>query len=494
MAIPKVIGTETEYGIAAVGSPDFNPVLSSSLLISTYAGALRRIRWDYEQESPLRDARGFEPVQVREPSEEDLGLANVILPNGARYYVDHAHPEYSTPECSSPRDLVVHDKAGERVLERSLAELHQILPPGERLAIYKNNSDGKGNSYGTHENYLMDRKTPFAQIVRDLTPFLVSRQVFTGAGKLGAEAPWDERDRVFYQLTQRADFFEAEVGLETTLKRPIVNTRDEPHADPDKYRRLHVIVGDANMCEVATYLKLGTTSLVLKMIEDEFLPDLSLSSPVAALHEISRDLTCTAEVPLADGRRLSPIQIQWEYLEHAKKYVEQHDDTPDNQDVLERWERTLAGLEDDPLTLNRELDWVAKHRLLEGYRERDGIGWSDPKLRLVDLQYHDVRRDRGLYYRLEAAGKVERLVDDEEVERAVMSPPDDTRAFFRGRCIAKFRDAISAASWDSLIFDTGHDALQRVPMREPLRGTRAHVQELLEGAHEPADLIRLLQG
>src|SRR3972149_10538204 len=336
MGIPKVIGTETEYGIAAVGSPEFNPVLSSSLLISTYAGALRKIRWDYEQESPLRDARGFEPVQVREPSEEDLGLANVILPNGARYYVDHAHPEYSTPECSSARELVIHDKAGERVLERSLDELHRILPPGERLAIYKNNSDGKGNSYGTHENYLMDRLTPFGQIVRDLTPFLVSRQVFTGAGKLGAEAPWDERGRIFYQLTQRADFFEAEVGLETTLKRPIVNTRDEPHADPDKYRRLHVIIGDANLCEVATFLKVGTTALVIKMIEDEYLPDLTLANPVASLHEVSRDLTCSAQVRLVDGRRLSAVQIQWEYLERAKKDVEQEDPSAENEGGVER--------------------------------------------------------------------------------------------------------------------------------------------------------------
>jgi Pup amidohydrolase len=294
MAIPKVIGTETEYGIAAVGMPDFNPVLSSSMLISTFAGALRRIRWDYEQESPLRDARGFEPVQVREPVEEDLGLANVILPNGARYYVDHAHPEYSTPECASPRDLVVHDKAGERVLERSLRELERILPPGQRIAIYKNNSDGKGNSYGTHENYLVDRATPFGDIVRDLTPFFVSRQIFTGAGKLGTEGQWTDERRVSYQLTQRADFFETEVGLETTLKRPIINTRDEPHADPDKYRRLHVIIGDANMCEVATYLKVGTTALVLKMIEDEFLPDLSLVNPVHALHQIagSRRSSC----------------------------------------------------------------------------------------------------------------------------------------------------------------------------------------------------------
>jgi Pup amidohydrolase len=494
MAIPKVVGTETEYGISAVGVPDFNPVLSSSMLISTFAGSLRRIRWDYEQESPLRDARGFEPVQVREPMEEDLGLANVILPNGARYYVDHAHPEYSTPECATPRQLVVHDKAGERILERSLLELEPILPPGQRIAIYKNNSDGKGNSYGTHENYLVDRATPFGAIVRDLTPFFVSRQVFTGAGKLGTEGQWSEDGDVRYQLTQRADFFETEVGLETTLKRPIINTRDEPHADPDKYRRLHVIVGDANMCEVATYLKLGTTILVLKMIEDEFLPDLSLANPVSALHQVSRDVTCREPIQLADDRRLTPVQLQWEYLEHAKKYVEQEDDTAENAGVLDRWEEVLTGLEDDPSSLHRQLDWVAKRRLMEGYRERDGLEWSDPKLRLIDLQYHDVRRDKGLYYRLARAGTVERLVTDDEIERAVMAPPEDTRAYFRGRCIAKYPDAIAAASWDSLIFDTGRDALQRVPTREPLRGTRQHVEQLLDSASDPATLIDLLQG
>jgi Pup amidohydrolase len=493
MAIPKVIGTETEYGISAVGAPDFNPVLSSSLLISTYAGELRRIRWDYEQESPLRDARGFEPVQIREPAEEDLGLANVILPNGARYYVDHAHPEYSTPECATPRQLVVHDKAGERVLERSLTELHHVLPPGQRIAIYKNNSDGKGNSYGTHENFLVDRGTPFGIIVRDLTPFLVSRQIYTGAGKLGGEAPWDDRDRHGYQLSQRADFFEAEVGLETTLKRPIINTRDEPHADPDKYRRLHVIIGDANMSEVATYLKLGTTSIVLKMIEDEYLPDLTMANPVAALHEVSRDLSCTARLHLADGRRLKAVEIQWEYLERARKYVEQEDDTPDNRDVLQRWENVLSALESDPLSLQRELDWVAKYRLLESYRERDGLAWSDPKLRLIDLQYHDVRTDKGLYCRMAATGKVDRLVSDREIEQAVMEPPEDTRAYFRGRCIARYPDAIAAASWDSMIFDTGKEALQRIPMREPLRGTREHVAGLLDRAPDAASLVDLLQ-
>jgi proteasome accessory factor A len=493
VAIPKVIGTETEYGIAAVGSPEFNPVISSSLLISTYAGSLRRIRWDYEQESPLRDARGYEPVQVREVADEDLGLANVILPNGARYYVDHAHPEYSTPECSGPRELVIHDRAGERILERSLQELERAIPGGQRIAVYKNNSDGKGNSYGTHENYLVDRTVPFANLVRDLTPFFVSRQIFCGAGKLGTEAAWEDRDRHRYQLTQRADFFEAEVGLETTLKRPIINTRDEPHADPDRYRRLHVIVGDANLCEVATFLKVGTTALVLKMIEDDYLPDLTLANPVASLHDVSRDLSCRAVVRLADGRRPTAIELQWEYLERAKKYVEQEDPAADNEEVVERWESILTALEDDPLQLHRELDWVAKYRLLEGYRERDGLDWSDHKLRLVDLQYHDVRRDKGLYHRLAATGKVERLVTEDEIERAVMEPPEDTRAYFRGRCISRYPDAIAAASWDSMIFDTGREALQRIPMREPLRGTKAHVDQVLERAPDAATLVDLLR-
>ena len=493
MAIPKVFGTETEYGIAAAGAPDFNPVLSSSLLISTYAGSLRRIRWDYEQESPLRDARGFEPVPAREGSDEDLGLANVILPNGARYYVDHAHPEYSTPECITPRALVIHDKAGERILERSLDEVLTSMPSAPPLSIYKNNSDGKGNSYGTHENYLMDRSLPFGDIVRDLTPFFVTRIVFTGAGKVGAEAPWDERGHPIYQLTQRADFFETEVGLETTLKRPIINTRDEPHADPESYRRLHVIVGDANMCEVSTFLKIGTTAIVLKMIEDHALPDLSILNPVQALHEVSRDVTCTREVTLTDGRQVSAVQLQWEYLEHAKKYVEREDDTRENREVVELWESTLGALESDPLTLHRQLDWVAKYRLLQAYRDRDDLEWSDPKLRAIDLQYHDVRRNKGLYYRLEASGKVDRITSDAEVERAVMEPPEDTRAYFRGRCISKYPDAIAAASWDSLIVDTGADALQRIPMREPLRGTKQHVDGLLAQADTAAQLVELLQ-
>jgi proteasome accessory factor A len=494
MAIPKVMGIETEYGISSPGSTDFNPVLASSILINSFAGELRRIRWDYEQESPLRDARGFEPVQEREPSEEDLGLANVILPNGARYYVDHAHPEYSTPECTNPRELVIHDKAGERILERSLELASELLPPGGRLAIYKNNTDGKGNSYGTHENYLVSRETPFSAIVRDLTPFFITRQIYTGAGRVGSDPGRAEDRDVPFQLTQRADYFEAEVGLETTLKRPIINTRDEPHADPDKYRRLHVIIGDANMSEISTYLKVGTTALVLKMIEDEWLPDLTVDTPVQALHEISWDPSLKTSVKLADGRTVTALDLQWEYLDHTKKWVKENEETPGNAEVLDKWEATLGALEDDPMKLHRELDWVAKYRLVEGFRERDGLEWDDPKLALIDLQYHDVRQDKGLYYRLVKSNKIERLVSEAEVKQAANEPPEDTRAYFRGSCISRFPDAITAASWDSIIFDTGTDALQRVPMREPLRGTREHVESLLEDAKDAGTLVRLLQG
>ena len=492
MALPKVIGTETEYGITVVNQPDFNPVLSSSAVINSYAGGRARIQWSFDEESPGRDARGFGYEEAPVPDVES-GLVNVVLTNGARFYVDHAHPEYSTPECTDPLQGALYDKAGELIMWRAVQAAQRLLREGERLVVHKNNSDGKGNSYGTHENYLVDRQVPFGNLVAGLTPFFISRQIFCGAGKLGGEASWDERSRNRFQITQRADFFEAEVGLETTLKRPIINTRDEPHADPEKYRRLHVIVGDANMCEVATLLKLGTTSLVLKMIEDDDVPDLTVASPVPSLHDVSRDTTCSTPVRLADGRRLTPVQMQWEYLERARKYVEQEDTTADNLEVLDHWEAVLTGLEDDPMQLSRELDWVAKYRLLESYRERDGLDWSDAKLRLIDLQYHDVRRDKGLYHRLAAGGRVERLVSDEEIERAVMEPPEDTRAYFRGRCIARYPDAIAAASWDSIIFDTGADALQRVPMREPLKGTKEHVDVLFRGAEDAGALVELLR-
>ncbi len=500
MSVRRVMGTEVEYGISVPGRPDANAMLTSSQIVNAYASAMglpreRRPRWDYEEESPLRDARGFDSGSGSPPVEavdEELGLANVILTNGARLYVDHAHPEYSAPEVLDPYDAVVWDKAGERVMAEAARRVAEV-PGLDPIQLYKNNTDNKGVSYGAHENYLMRRQTPFVDIVRHLTPFFVSRQVICGAGRVGIG---QDGSGAGFQVSQRADFFEVEVGLETTLKRPIINTRDEPHADADKYRRLHVIIGDANLAEISTFLKLGSTSLVLAMIEDGALTrDLRLEAPVRELRSVSHDPTLQHLVQLSDGRTMTAVQLQLEYLDQAKKYVaDRYGDDVDacTRDVLERWESVLDRLARDPQLCADELDWVAKLRLLEGYRDRDGLPWESSRLQLVDLQYSDVRPDRGLYNRLVQRGSMQRLVTEEQVAAAVRTPPSDTRAYFRGRCVEKFRDEVSAASWDSVIFDVGRQALVRIPMAEPLRGTKAHVGDLLDRCDSAAELVDAL--
>ncbi len=301
MTVRRIMGTETEFGVSVLGTPSptrCSPPPRSSTAYASRTARTRRARWDFEEESPLRDARGFDltrsAADASQLTDEDVGLANLILTNGARLYVDHAHPEYSTPECTNPLDVVRWDKAGEMVI--MLAARNVDIPGQNPIVLYKNNTDNKGASYGSHENYLMRRSTPFADIVRHLTPFFVTRQVVCGAGRVGLGQ--DGKGHGF-QISQRADFFEVEVGLETTLKRPIINTRDEPHADPEKYRRLHVIIGDANLSEISTYLKVGTTSLVLAMIEDRVLTsDLSVEGAVAQLHEVSHDPPLKHLVPL----------------------------------------------------------------------------------------------------------------------------------------------------------------------------------------------------
>ncbi|MEX2290505.1 MAG: depupylase/deamidase Dop [Mycobacteriales bacterium] len=504
MTTRRVMGIETEYGVSVPGQPASGAMIASSQIVNGWASGMaegparsRRTRWDFEEENPLRDARGFEVGSGMSDHdiEDDLGLANVILTNGARLYVDHAHPEYSAPEVVTPRDAVLWDKAGERVM--AIAAERALRAPGTpRILLYKNNTDNKGASYGTHENYLMTRATPFAEIVRHLTPFFVSRQVVTGAGRVGI----GQDGRVHgFQLSQRADFFEVEVGLETTLKRPIINTRDEPHADPDKYRRLHVILGDANLSEVSTYLKVGTTALVLSMIEDGWLRDngidLSVDGPVTALRQVSHDPALRQQMVLRDGRRMTALQLQMEYLEQARKHVEDRlgpDADGQTRDVLARWESVLDRLSIDPMSLSRELDWVAKLAILEGYREREGLGWDAPKLHLVDLQYSDVRPEKGLYNRLVASGRMELLLSEDEIRRAVDNPPEDTRAYFRGTCLSRFPSEVAAASWDSVIFDIGRESLQRVPTLEPLRGTKAHVGALLDRSRSAAELVEAL--
>jgi Pup amidohydrolase len=497
VALRKVFGLETEYGVQQRGAGESNPIAASSVLINAYVQELqRKVDWDFEDESPGRDARGF----AREgsmPPEVETHLVNAVLTNGARYYVDHAHPEYSSPECSDPRQIVVWDKAGERILAASMEAASRSMPNGEGIVVYKNNSDGKGNSYGTHENYLMDRAVPFGRIVQHVMPHFITRQIYTGAGKVGTEASSTFGLEVPFQLTSRADFFEEEVGLETTLKRPIVNTRDEPHADAQKYRRLHVIVGDANLSEVSTFLKVGVTAVVLCMIEDDWFGDrdFSLAAPVQSLRKVSYDLSLSLPLELASGGRMTALEIQWELFDLARKYAEDRGleavgPPAVGEELLRRWEAALTGLESpDPVgACASTLDWAAKYRLLSAYRERHGLEWSDARLAAMDLQYHDVRPSRSLYERL----GMERVVSESEVVAAVTEPPTTTRAYFRGRCLQRWGSSIAAANWDSLVFDLGAEPLRRVPMMEPLRGTADIVDTLLDGCSSPAELIARL--
>ncbi|HWE66583.1 MAG TPA: depupylase/deamidase Dop [Acidimicrobiales bacterium] len=498
MAIIKVCGIETEYGIQTPG-PEQNPIAASSVLVNAYAADIeQKIGWDFEDETPGNDARGFAREGSLAPMVE-THLANTVLTNGARFYVDHAHPEYSTPECLTPLECLVYDKAGEDVLRRAMVAAALRIPDQPAPVVYKNNSDGKGNSYGCHENYMMDRAVPFARVIEGVVPHFVSRTIFTGSGKVGVETPALDANTVKYQISQRAEFFEEIVGLETTLKRPIVNTRDEPHADPKRFRRLHVIVGDANLSEIATLLKVGTTAIVLAMVEDDAGPsrDISLADPVRALHQVSADLSLSRPLALSDGSTATALELQWELFGAARKYAEEHglaalgDDGGHGsvgQLVMGHWETVLEGLESDPTTLADTLDWVAKQQLLLAYQDRHNCSWDDPRLSALALQYHDLRPDKSIYQRL----GLRRLISAQETTTAVSEPPPGTRAWFRGKCLARWPEAVVTANWDSLVFDIGTDPLRRVPMMDPLKGTAEHTGALLAQSTSPADLLERL--
>jgi len=446
--------------------------------------------WDYTDEQPDRDARSTPVRPPRRPIVlDEHGVANSVLTNGARFYVDHAHPEYASPECTNARDLVIWDRAGERILEAAGARVRALLPPGAEVHIHKNNTDGKGAAYGTHENYLVPRALPFGRLTRQLLPMFVSRIVLIGAGRVGGE----HEPSPDFQLSQRADFFETEIGLETTVRRPLMNTRDEPHADPDRFRRLHVINGDANLCEVAGLVKVGAMLLVLDAIAAGALPDPpELDDPVAAFRAVSHDPSLQARVRLVDGRQLRALDLQEWYLEACVRFVAREGHRGSSALVIEWWTRLLSIARERPEGLAGLVDWATKWQLIDSFRTRHGLAPRHERVQMVDLQYHDVRRDKGLYHRLEASGRIQRLVSDAEIDHAIAAPPTDTRAWFRGECIRRFPDAVVAAGWDSVVLDRGSEGLVRLPMDDPGRGTLALTGEILAGARDVDGLLERL--
>jgi len=406
--------------------------------------------------------------------------SNVFLENGSRLYLDvGSHPEYATPECDSLDDLVAHDKAGERILEGLVASAEQRL--GEEgirgeVFLFKNNTDSAGNSYGCHENYLVERDGDFARFTDVLIPFLVSRQIYAGAGKLLPTA----RGPVFC-LSQRADHIWEGVSSATTRSRPIINTRDEPHADAERYRRLHVIVGDSNMSEYATFLKTGATAILLRVLEEDPRPwrDLSLENPIRAIREISHELDCRRRVRLMNGRELTAVELQLEYLERARRFADRRGLPPLEAQALSMWEHVMGHLERDPLELRTELDWVVKYHLIEAYRARNDLPLSHPRLAQIDLAYHDVTRSRSLYYLLERRGRVERVVTDEAIAEAVDEPPQTTRARLRGAFIRRAKERKRDYTVDWVHLKLNDQAQRTVLCKDPFKSRDERVERLI---------------
>ncbi len=518
--VHRVMGLETEYGVHAPANPGAGHSVLSVEVVNAYAdlvtsrgGTVAGTEWDYGEESPLVDARGWQlPRSAAHPTQltdqplmgEDGSpvhlLTNLVLPNGARLYVDHAHPEYSSPETTNPVDAMVWDQAGDLV---ALAASERIAAaPGEpQVLLYKNNTDNKSVSYGAHENYLVTRSLDFEELARHLVPFFTVRQVICGAGRVGLGVTGSSPG---FQISQRADFFEEEVGLETTVRRPLVNTRDEPHADADRYRRLHVIIGDANLSQYATWLRCGMTALVLSMIELGTAPEVELMDPVAALQRISHDPTLQAAVPLVrpvegtgpDGaREATGLELLRVYLEAAERHVSRFGMGDEaTLDVLRAWRDSVETLGTDPAAMADRLDWVAKHQLLSGYRQRHGLDWDDPRLGMMDLQYADLRPDKGLYQALLRRGSIRRLVPDERIRDAVDTPPRDTRAWARGRTVDVFGRHVVGASWDTLLVrEDGEGPLYRFHQREPLAGSAEQLPAVFDEPAAEGSYGRLLE-
>jgi len=406
--------------------------------------------------------------------------SNVFLENGARLYLDvGSHPEYATPECDRLIDLVAHDKAGEWILSQLVSGAQSRLrEEGIRGEVYlfKNNTDSAGNSYGCHENYLTERNDDFNRYTEVLIPFLVSRQIYAGAGKVLQTA----RGAMFC-MSQRAEHIWEGVSSATTRSRPIINTRDEPHADAERFRRLHVIVGDSNMSEYATYLKVGVTAILLTMLEDPttVLRDMTLENPIRAIREISHDITCQRRVRLANGREMRALDIQTDYLERAMRFRDRRGLPPEQELALEMWSHCLKGLESDPTSLWREVDWAAKYRLVEQVRRRHDVPLTHPKVAMVDLLYHDVDRSRGLFYRLQDRDQVDRVCDDAAIAGAMTDPPETTRARLRGAFVRRAKERRRDFTVDWVHLKLNDQAQRTVLLKDPFRSHDERVERLI---------------
>jgi len=451
-----LFGTETEYGIAVEGRGAADLVSESRALVRAYRGAVAS-PWFYRGEDPRNDMRGFHVDRLAQDPEDakfdvshkplpvEEERADRVLVNGARLYNDHGHPEYSTPECASIFDLVTHDKAGEQIVLDCAKARMEVEGVG-RVDIYKNNTDFHGSSYGTHENYLVARATPFPDLLSGLLPFFATRIIYAGAGKVGSESGGGN---AHYQLSQRADFFTEDASVDTLYRRPLVNTRDEPHADARIWRRLHVICGDANMSEFATALKIGTTYLVTSLLDQGWKPPVTLRNPVQAIKSISQDETYRWLVDIAGGGSMPAVDIQRIYLQAAKeRFAGRGSDT---DWTLRNWEETLDGLERNPLALSDRLDWVAKRSLLSDYIESAGTNWKDGALASFDLAYSNIDPDEGLYYALEQSGEMIRVTDDASIAAARTEAPQNTRAAIRGQLVEKFAGNIAVIGWSRAV-------------------------------------------
>ncbi len=498
-----LFGIETEYGITVEGKDKIDVVSESIALVQSYTQKEAALKWDYSLEDPYLDARGFRVQELLQDSDEvEASLldqhtltwqeikSDLVLSNGARFYNDHAHPEYSTPECTTLEEIAAHDGAGERILWLSARRRNQQIAPLS-LRLYKNNTDFLGHSYGCHDNYLVARDIPFGNLAAGMIPFLVTRQIYAGAGKIGVETENHQMlERGRFQISQRSDFFCVLMSIDTMRQRPIINTRDEPHADPGRFRRFHVIVGDANMNDYATALKVGTTQLALELIEKNRQPAIALADPIHAIQSVSRDPVHRWIVSLENGKTIPAVDLQRLYLDAARKHLQL--DTPERSRWVVEWEKILDDLESDYWKCLDRVDWVAKKYLLQTMVENEGIAWADPWLQSLDLEYHSLDPGQGLYYALQRQGRTRSWTTPENVERAILEPPRSSRAYFRGRCVRKFGAEMSSVQWDEVEF-LHNNKKCRIAMEDWFDPDDiARYNSLVDKATTPENLLREL--